>query len=73
MFRKTYPSFDLQPLLLKRYRKLEEAGLQHQAGRAKRSSEKSEVLVTVSVLEAKSCGAETVPKLVTSICTSSSV
>ena len=27
----------------------------------KRSSEKSEVLVTVSVLEAKSCGAETVP------------
>ena len=32
----------------------------------KRSSEKSEVLVTVSVLEAKSCGAETVPKLVTS-------
>ena len=32
----------------------------------KRSSEKSEVLVTVSVLEAKSCGAETVPELVTS-------
>ena len=30
------------------------------------SSEKSEVLVTVSVLEAKSCGAETVPELVTS-------
>ena len=27
----------------------------------KRSSEKSEVLVTMSVLEAKSCGAETVP------------
>ena len=24
-FRKTYPSFDLQPLLLKRYRELEEA------------------------------------------------
>ena len=33
----------------------------------KRSSEKSEVLVTVSVLEAKSCGAETVPELVTSL------
>ena len=32
----------------------------------KRSSEKSEVLVTMSVLEAKSCGAETVPELVTS-------
>ena len=32
----------------------------------KRSSEKSEVLVTASVLEAKSCGAETVPELVTS-------
>ena len=32
----------------------------------KRSSEKSEVLVTVSVLEAKSCGAETVPELVAS-------
>ena len=32
----------------------------------KRSAEKSEVLVTVSVLEAKSCGAETVPELVTS-------
>ena len=32
----------------------------------KRSSEKSEVLVTVSVLDAKSCGAETVPELVTS-------
>ena len=32
----------------------------------KRLSEKSEVLVTVSVLEAKSCGAETVPELVTS-------
>ena len=32
----------------------------------KRSSEKSEVLVTISVLEAKSCGAETVPELVTS-------
>ena len=32
----------------------------------KRSSEKSEVLVTVSVLEAKSCGAETVSELVTS-------
>ena len=32
----------------------------------KRSSKKSEVLVTVSVLEAKSCGAETVPELVTS-------
>ena len=31
----------------------------------KRSSEKSEVLVTMSVLEAKSCGAETVPELVT--------
>ena len=30
----------------------------------KRSSEKSEVLVTMSVLEAKSCGAETVPELV---------
>ena len=28
----------------------------------KRSSEKSEVLVTMSVLEAKSCGAETVPE-----------
>ena len=32
----------------------------------KRSSEKSEVLVTVSVLGAKSCGAQTVPELVTS-------
>ena len=32
----------------------------------KKSSEKSEVLVTMSVLEAKSCGAETVPELVTS-------
>ena len=32
----------------------------------KRSSEKSEVLVTMSVLDAKSCGAETVPELVTS-------
>ena len=32
----------------------------------KRSSEKSEVLVTVSVLDAKSCGVETVPELVTS-------
>ena len=32
----------------------------------KRSSEKLEVLVTMSVLEAKSCGAETVPELVTS-------
>ena len=32
----------------------------------KRSSEKSEVLVTMSVLKAKSCGAETVPELVTS-------
>ena len=32
----------------------------------KRSSEKSEVLVTVSVLDTKSCGAETVPELVTS-------
>ena len=32
----------------------------------KRSSKKLEVLVTVSVLEAKSCGAETVPELVTS-------
>ena len=32
----------------------------------KRSSEKSEVLVTVSVLDAKNCGAETVPELVTS-------
>ena len=32
----------------------------------KRLSEKSEVLVTVSVLDAKSCGAETVPELVTS-------
>ena len=31
----------------------------------KRSSEKSEVLVTVSLLDAKSCGAETVPELVT--------
>ena len=30
----------------------------------KRLSEKSEVLVTVSVLDAKSCGAETVPELV---------
>ena len=30
----------------------------------KRSSEKSEVLVAMSVLEAKSCGAETVPELV---------
>ena len=30
-----------------------------------RSSEKSEVLVTVSVLDAKRCGAETVPELVT--------
>ena len=34
--------------------------------RQERSSEKSEVLVTASVLEAKSCGAETVPELVTS-------
>ena len=32
----------------------------------KRSSEKLEVLVTVSALDAKSCGAETVPELVTS-------
>ena len=32
----------------------------------KKLAEKSEVLVTVSVLDAKSCGAETVPKLVTS-------
>ena len=31
-----------------------------------KSSEKSEVLVTVSVLDANSCGAETVPELVTS-------
>ena len=32
----------------------------------KRSSEKSEVLVAMSVLDTKSCGAETVPELVTS-------
>ena len=30
-FRKTYPSYDLQPLLLKRQRELEEAGLQQLA------------------------------------------
>ena len=37
-FRKTYPSYNLQPLLLKRYRELEEARAFKSAGRCRRGS-----------------------------------